>query len=81
MTGDEARIATLEARMNGHETLCGERWDQLRATMETSRAARERQHGETDGRLIAIERRLAWIAGIAAAAAFGAQFIGRLLPH
>lgn len=81
MTGDEARIATLEARLDGHETLCGERWDRLRGTMEANSAAREQQHRETDGRLSAIERRLAWIAGIATAAAFGAQFLGRLLPH
>ena len=81
MTGDEARIATLEARMNGHETLCGERWSELRKTLEANGAARERQHGEMVDRLGKVEYRQAWVAGICAAAAFGAQFLVRFLAY
>lgn len=55
MTDDASRITRVEARLDGHEALCTERWRELRDSVAAMRVTQNTNHADNAVRLRAIE--------------------------
>ena len=63
MNDPASRIARVEARLDGHEDLCTERWRELRDGVSAMRSVQSSNHADNANRLSAIERRIAEVQG------------------
>ena len=83
MTDDASKIARMEARLDGHEALCTERWRELRDGVAAMRASQISNHHDNSQRLASIESTISSARGgwkvITIAAAAGAAIVATVL--
>lgn len=77
----EGDVASLARELTRHVDDCIRDRQETRRVLEKGQEAREMQHAANDKRLGKIENRLAWLAGVGAAAIFAAEIVAKLVFH